>query len=172
MSKEYLVTRLLSGKDESSQRTRWWPRHSKVVSRYLLSATGGMEASLPAIREIVATTSNEWECMAHRSKNGLMAEHSMLEIELVDAALRSDIATIDKIGEKLTRNARHQMEAFKASIENFPGDHFQAILSQHISLFIDAVEARMTEDEKSYAASEEKRRNNTIALAVFSTEWL
>lgn len=172
MSKEYLATRLLSGKDESPNRTRWWPKHSKVTARYLMAATGGMEASLPTIRELVATTSSEWERMDHRSKKGLMSEHSMLEIELVDAALRNDIATIDEIGQRLTENARTQMENFKAQIKEFPGDRFQALLAQHIGLFIDAVESRMTGDEKAFAASEEKRRANTIALAGFSTEWL
>ncbi len=172
MSKEYLVTRLLSGKDESPTRTRWWPRHSKVTSRYLISATGGMEASLPGIRELVATTAKDWECMEHRSKKGLMAEHSMLEIELVDAALRNDIATIDEIGQRLTENAVVQMEGFKAAIKEFPADRFKDLLVRHIGLFIDAVESRMTGDEKSFAMSEERRRENTIALAGFSTEWL
>jgi hypothetical protein len=172
MSREYLATRLMSGKDESPSRTRWWPRHSKITSRYLLSATGGMEASLPGIRELVASTSKEWECMEHRSKKGLMAEHSMLETELIDAALRNDIPTIDQIGQRLTENAVVQTDVFKAAIKDFPSERFKDLLVRHIGLFIDSVEARMTGDEKSFVASEERRRENTIALAGFSTEWL
>lgn len=172
MSREYLVTRLLSGKNEAPGRTRWWPRHSGITSRYLQAAIQGEQKTLVATRDLAIASATEWECLAHRTKNGLMAEHALLELELVDAALRTDVDGINIIGEHLTRNARIQTEALRAKIDGFPADHFLALFAAHITLFIDSVESKMVGDDIFFDKSEEKRRANTIALAGLSTEWI
>lgn len=169
--KEYLATQLLSGKDEAPGRTRWWPRHSKAMSRYLLAAGTPSLTSIPAIKNSIAAGAEEWEAVIYRARRGLMCEHAALETELVDAAMKNNGPLLGSIGQHLVDNARAQSDGFRISIPDFPHERYLFLLCQHVHLFIDSVNAKLTEDEKAFHKAEGFRKDNSIALAGLATEW-
>lgn len=174
MSKEYLATKLMSGKSDASLKTQWWPRHSRGIARYLsLSGEGGSEAGIKSIREMLLSGCKDWELTVLRSsKPGLMAEHSILEVELVNAAMKDDVPLIRGIGERLLENVRRQTELHAAKGDNFPVKTWHELLQRHVGLFIESVQHHIKNDDRNFEECERRRQVNTLALASFTAEWL
>lgn len=174
MSKEYLATKLMSGRADATSKTHWWPKHSRVMARYLsLSWEGGVGAGLRSVQDILMTGCKDWEITVLRSsKVGLMEEHGALEVQLVDAAMKKDVVRITRIGDLLVANVKNQTELFAAKCENFPLRTWHDLFSRHVSLFIESTQHHMTSDDRNFEECERRRSVNTLALAAFTAEWL
>ena len=174
MSREYLATKLISGKAAASLKTQWWPKHSRAMARYLsLSWDDGTGAGLRSVQEILVAGCKDWEVTVLRSsKAGLMEEHAALEIELVDAVIKRDADKIDRVGDLLLENAKRQTELHAAKIENFPLRTWHDLFQLHVKLFIESARYHMLSDDRNFEECEGRRQVNTLALAAFTAEWL
>lgn len=174
MSKEYLATKLMSGRSDASLKTQWWPRHSRAMARYLsLAWEGGGGAGLKSVQELLLAGCKDWEITVLRSsKSGLMEEHAALEIELVNAVMKRDAVRITRIGDLLLENVRHQTELHSAKGDNFPVKTWHDLLQLHVGLFIESTQYHMQNDDRNFEECERRRQVNTLALASFTAEWL
>lgn len=173
MAREYFVTKLMAGKADASAKMRWWPRHSRATTRYLLLAADREGAALKSVRELMAMGCSEWESTVCRaSGRNLMAEHAALETALVDAAIRVQVAELERIGALLVKNTKDQTELYAALVPEFPAGRWKGLFARHIGLFVDSVHAHLSPDARLFEGCEERRRENTLALAAFTAEWL
>jgi len=170
-----LASKLIDGHSNASAKLRWWPRHSREMGRYSMLATGAKaeSAAVESTRQLIMAGSSEWEASIVRSPHpGLMTQHSQLEMQLVDAALRGDIPTMEKIGDTLSENAKRQAEFHSLKIEGFPTEVFNRLMMEHVGYFVDSIQRSMSADLGQYEEAERRRDLNTLALAGFTAEWL
>lgn len=173
MSKEYLATKLMSGKSEASLKTQWWPRHSRLMARYLALSLGDGGAAQKSVQDLLVSGCKDWEVSVLRSsKPGLMEEHAAYEIELIDAVVKGDLEAIDRIGGLLLQNVKSQTQLHLVKAENFPSKTWLDLFSQHVTLFIESVQWHMSNDNRNFEECERRRQQNTLALAAFTAEWL
>lgn len=174
MTRKYdFVTKLMSGKADASAKTRWWPRHSRGMTRYLTLIASTDVAAHKSARDLLTMGGNEWEAQVCRpNPPSLMLEHAALEIALIDAAARKDVAAMERVGTRLTANAKAQTELYVARIPEFPAMRWFSLLLEHIKLFTESAEYHMGAQAKAFAECESRREHNTLALAEVTTEWL
>lgn len=175
MTRKYdFVTRLMSGKAEASAKTRWWPRHSRAMARYLsLSSGGNAGAALKSVREMMMMGATEWEVSICRGAHpSLMTEHSAFEIALIDAAMRKDVKSMELAVQKLCDNAKAQTELYAGKVEGFPASTWYTLMLQHCKLFAESARHFMERDDRGFNGCEERRQQNTLALASCTAEWL
>lgn len=174
MTRKYdFITKLINGKSEASARTRWWPRHARAMERYMMLSTGVAVPEAKAVRELMLMGAKEWEVsMCRAASPGLMTEHAMLEIALIDSAMRKDVISMEQAGDRLFANARAQTEFYAARIENFPVKTFLKLLVDHCKLFSESAEHHLCLNQGKYDQCEAERQQNTLGLAAFTAEWL
>jgi hypothetical protein len=176
VGKEYFVTKFMAGTSDASPKMQWWLRHGSCVSLYLQrGGVRGLGGTPMHDRIKVENTKNcaSW-CTLVKSHDMLMTEHLGLEMALIDATLaatfnRDEILAITDF---MTENVTKQAASFAAKIQDFPVNRFRDLLLQHVKLFVESVRWYATPDDRKYAACEERRLENTLSLASFSTEWL
>lgn len=174
MTRKYdFVTKLMSGKADASAKTRWWPRHSRGMTRYLTLLSSTDAVAQKSARDMMMMGANEWEAQICRpNPPSLMLEHAALEIALIDAAARKDVGGMERVGVRLTANAKAQTELYVAKVKEFPAGRWFALLLEHIKLFTETAAYHIGGQEKRFADCEERREQNTLALAEVTTEWL
>jgi hypothetical protein len=173
MGKEFLVTKLMSGEGVMPAKTRWWPRHSKDMARFLLLSGSPDRRSALSHRQLLIAGALEWdEIVCGSRKEGPMSDHAKLEVALVEAALKTDISKLKKIGDNLRKNVQDLVEASIIRASEVPAERLKSLLAQHVSSFVESVMRYVDDDEKAYAECEQKRGENTLALAAFTTEWI
>lgn len=173
MSREFLVSKLLSGHGEMPARTKWWPRHSKDMSRFLLLSGSPDRRATLSTRQLLVSGALEWdEIVCGIRKPGPMSDHAKLEVSLVEAALRTDLVRIRKIGESLTENVNDLVDASTILASEVPRGRLKGLLAQHVSSFVESVMRYMEGNEKAFVDCEQRRSENTVALAAFMTEWV
>lgn len=181
MSKELFVTNFISGKAEGSKKMRWWLRHLAATSLYLQKwrsrkkEDGVVERE--RVRAVVEKGCSEWNGMVyHTQRYPLMCEHSALEMAMVDLAMGPELpGTVDEItrtSDLLMENVDRQIAHHKFMDKEFPAIRWKDLLFEHVRLFAESIRWYITPDMKKYLECEERRTQNTILLAAFSTEWL
>lgn len=124
-------------------------------------------------RQLLVSGALEWdEIVCGIRKEGPMSDHAKLEIELVSAALKTDLVRIKRIGESLTKNVRDLVDASILRASEVPAGRLKKLLAIHVSSFIGSVMKYMDGDEKAFVDSEHRRSENTLELAAFTTEWI
>lgn len=179
MGKEYFVTKFMAGTAEASPKMRWWLRHGSCASVYLQRCDSGRMVQGVSEKQILRATMEkscaEWSCMVCRDpKNDLMAEHAGLELATIDAITEKDFDRnkLLTITEFMSENVSKQAEFFGKKIPEFPVNRFRDLFLEHVKLFVESVRWFSTPDDRRYASCEDRRMQNTLALAAFSTEWL
>jgi hypothetical protein len=173
MSSESYVSKLMSGSGEIPARTRWWPRHSKDMTRFLLLAGTPDRRAMLSHRQLLMSGALEWdETVCGLRKEGPMSDHAKLEIALVEAAIKTDLVRIRKIGESLTKNVQDIVDASTIRSSEIPTGRLRVLLAQHVGSFVESVMQYMDENEKKFMECEHRRNDNTLALAAFATEWV
>lgn len=169
---EFLATHILSGKAEIPLRTRWWPGHSKAMGKLLLLSSARRQKDIDLSRGELIAGGKEWDLEVLGMKSGgPMADHARLEADLVQAAMKTDLVVMEKIGEALSHNVREISKIVSRKMPEALRDRFQILIAQHVLRFIESVTYYMDKDDKAYLASENRRSENTLALATFATEW-
>lgn len=164
---------LMSGKADASAKTRWWPRHSRAMSRYVALSSEGDGAALKSVREVLMMGATEWEVSICRSSHpSLMTDHSAFEIALIEAGMRKDVVAMEAAGAKLLENAKAQAEFYALRVDNFPAGKFYGLLVEHVKLFTEAAHLHMARDDRKFQDCEARRSRNTLSLATFTAEWL
>ena len=125
---------------------------------------------------------SEWESTVVRAAGGAapdgqgaMAEHALLEASLVDAAVVADLPELDRIGGCLAENVRTQRSLCKILVPEFPLRQWTALFGAHVGLFIESTRLRLSPlgpDRAQWRRCEARRRENTLALAALTAEWL
>jgi hypothetical protein len=175
MTRKYdFSSALMSGKADASAKTRWWPRHSRAMSRYVTMSPEGDGAALKSVRELLMMGATEWEVSICRSSHpSLMTDHAAFEIALIDAGMRKDVTAMEASGQRLLENAKAQVEFYTAkAVETFPAGTFYGLLVGHVKLFMEAAHYHMAREERKFQDCEERRERNTLSLAAFTAEWL
>lgn len=179
MGREYFVTKFMAGTAEASLKMKWWHRHSSGASVYMQRWGSGRTVQGVSEREIIKSSvekgCSEWSSMVCKGhKNSLMGEHAGLELATIDAIMEKnfDREKLLTITEFMGENVSKQTEFFGKNIPNFPVNRFRDLLLDHVKLFVESVRWFATPDDRKYAFCEERRMQNTLALAAFSTEWL
>lgn len=176
MSREYLATKLASGRATVPPRIQWWPRHGRSMGRCLgLCSISGKPrtTSLQAVRDLMHTGAQEWEVMIpSRAATGLMVEHAGLEVSLIEAALEGNASRINKIGDFLFANIEQHAKLYATTIAGFPEETFKSLMEAHVGFFAEAVRLRVGNKKSTKLdRCENKQRENTISLAAFTAEW-
>lgn len=173
MSKDYFVSKFMAG-TSGSQRMNWWHRHAAGSSAYLQKwSTPESVVDRKILTDTMKKSCQEWSALVC-PKDVLMLEHAMLEFALVDATMSIDFNRnrLMAITDFMSQNAAKQADFFGSKIHEFPVNQFRDLMLEHVKLFVESVRWYATPDDKKYAACEERRMRNTLALASFSTEWL
>ena len=171
--KDFLVSKLLAGGGEMPVRTRWWVRHSKDLSRFLLLSGSSDHRSRLSTRQLLLSEALDWdEMVCGARRDGPMSDHTKLEIELVQAAIKIDLVKLGKIGDNLKKNVHDLVDASVLRASEVPKERLQALLISHVGLFVESVMQYMDGKEEKYVACESRRNKNTLDLAAFTTEWI
>lgn len=161
---------------------RWWLRHSCSVGSYLRNwdskrlLDGDVERK--SIEKLIKKSCVDWNGMVYRSqKISLMQEHAYLEMLMVDKVMavvqdKLDSTCVKPVADLLIENVGHQAEHHKFDIQHFPVNQWKELMLNHVRLFTESVRWFVKPDDRHYASCEERRMENTLALAAFSTEWL
>lgn len=173
MSREFLVSKLMSGHGDMPAKIRWWPRHSKDMARFLLLSGSPDSRSALSHRQLLVAGALEWdEIVCGARKEGPMCDHARLEVSLVESAMKMDLVKLRKIGENLIKNVGDLVDASFIHTSEIPKKRLEWMLVQHVSCFIESVMCFTDENEKAFVDCERKRSDNTLALAAFTTEWI
>ena len=168
--REYLATRLMSAGRELPASTRWWPLHSKNLSKFILIREANQKSS-KRVKDDLFNGAHEWDEFFLSLAPGPMTDHVKLEVDLVEAAIRTDLVKIKETGELLARNIDEIAEAAIGKKPEIPGDRLRSLLADHVSGFIESVIRYMDDDEKAFRVCEKRRGDNTLALAMLTAEW-
>lgn len=160
---------LVSGTIQTPARMSWWPRHVRALMEVLaLSGTKTFAKAPDAWSELEAVA-KEWETLCPKAaQHGLMIEHSLLEIGLIEAVRKNSAEEIERIGEQLFENATEMSAVLGISIQEFPEEHFKKLFSDHVALYAGSVRKKIVGARVGSAEFE----SNTLALADFTAEWL
>lgn len=181
MSKELFVTNFISGKASGSQKMRWWLRHGSATALYLQKWRSKKKqdgiSERDQVRTVVEKSCSEWNGLVYHSHQyPFMSEHAALEMALVDAAMSADVdygkTRLMSISDFLMENIDKQIRHHHFISPEFPISRWRDLLLEHVQLFTQSIRWYITPDQQKYAECEERRMANTLALAVFSTEWL
>jgi len=171
--KDFLVSKLMAGGGEMPVRTRWWVRHSKDLSRFLLLSGSSDARSSISTRQLLLSEALEWdEIVCGARREGPMSDHTKLEIELVSAAIKMDLVKLNKIGDNLRKNVHDLVDASVLRASEVPKDRLRGLLTLHVGLFVESIMQYMDGKEEKYVACEGRRNGNTLELAAFTTEWI
>ena len=165
--------------DVSRPTVSWWPRHCAGATHYIaIRATDPEPQVVEQARGALGLLSNEWEravvsAVRRRagSSLGLMCEHSVLEVALVDASFNGDPEGIERAAGRLTDNASAHAGRYAKAIKDFPKSRFDALMKDHISIFVGMVQALLENDRKLFERHEKQRDENAAAMAAFTAEW-
>lgn len=170
---------LISGSIRVTPRMSWWIRHGTDMSRYIQKWRSKRKVCGKTDRDMVRETmirgAVEWNDLVYRTqKPPLMTEHVELELALVDRALGLVEATreMERISDFLMENIERQAAHCELRVEGFPTLRWKELLCEHVKLFAESLRWFATPSEREYAACEERRAANSLALSTFSTEWL
>lgn len=176
--KDYLYRdRLLSGRGEVPSKHSWWPRHSALMTRYLILATTKNSLEIRRARDLVTVTATEWDRMAkgagerQKSGRGCMSDHAALERNLVDASLRKDTVSVGKIMKAIEKNSVDQSLIYGMSYPGFPELSFCKLQKEHLDLFFESTKAYLDGNMRGFDESELQRKTNTLALVELTAEW-
>jgi hypothetical protein len=167
--KDLLADKLVAGTAEASRSAVWWPKHSLMIGTHLGEAWGApnrRESETSIIR-----VGQEWDILVGDGA-GMMAEHSALEIGLVDAAGDADCVAIDQIQSALEENLKKQQSWHVNRLQNFPERTFVTLMRDHIRLFLEAVIHKMDCDRRKLLLCEGKRGHNAVSIGMLMTEWV
>lgn len=179
MSKDSFASRLASGTADVPNLVSWWPRHGSALKAYMKARFSvARDEETEKERQGLVGLSSEWERevpeTARRragSSLGLMCEHAVLEVALVDAAFESDPEAIERAGVKLMDNAAAHAGRYAKAQKDFPKGKFEALMKEHISIVIGTVQALLDNDGKSFEKYEKRRDANIASMAAFTAEW-
>lgn len=160
--------KLAAGLVSVPSRLSWWPRHSRMMIRYLSMGADVMN-SVENFRQMTGMSAVEWESVIPMAaRKGLMGHHSALELSLVDAAKRADETAIEKLGILLIENSEEMAASFGRSIVEFPEGKFHKLFAEHVASFAELVRIKI---EGEHKRNGERMERNTIELAAFTAEW-
>lgn len=179
LPKEYLASKLAAGTADASKMSAWWPRHCHSTLEYLgMAFDGSDEKSLEAARELLSKLSMEWERRAPPALRrragasvGLMREHSLLEIEFIQASAAGETSKIVRIGDRLLENAKAHSPRYAHAAKGFPENRFAELFRSHIEFFVDSIQCRMEKDARGAVVCARRSSENAVALSVISAEW-
>lgn len=180
MDKNLFVHNFISGKAEGSHKMRWWLRHSAYTSLYVQRwRSRKKQEGMPErdyVRALMSKSCVEWNGMVYHSQQyPFMTEHNQLEMSLVDAAMGQDqeraSLEVKAISGFLWENVERQINHHKFVDSEFPIGTWKDLLCRHVKLFTESIRWYITPDPRKYAECEDRRIENTLALAAFSTEW-
>jgi hypothetical protein len=167
--RELFADKLVAGTAEASRVASWWPRHSILVDSHLDlleddSRRGERES-------FVVRCGQEWDILMGDG-GGLMAEHSSLELSMIEAAATSDCAAIDRIQEALEQNIRKQQAWQISKSKDFPNRTFVSLMKDHVRLFLESVVHKMDGDRRKLLLCQAKRGHNAVSMGTLMTEWV
>lgn len=169
---EFLAAKLARGGPQAPPKTRWWPRHWLMASKYIdLSCGSAIEAG--AGRQHLMDGVREWEqAIQGLGPTDLINKHIATEAALIEAAGRNDSDAITRAGEELYANAAAMARMQAERIGGLPEDRLRRIIEEHIAALADMVRFRMKGDAAGCGQAGEKGRRNAVVLANFTAEWL
>jgi hypothetical protein len=160
---------LVSGTIKTPARMSWWPRHVRALME-ILAATGTKPVGgAPGAWGELEAVAKEWETLCPKpAQHGLMLEHSLLEIALIDSVRKNSAQEVDRIGEQLFENATELSAVLGISIVQFPEEHFKKLFSDHVALYAGSVRKKI----EGVRVTSGEMESNTLALADLTAEWL
>lgn len=165
---DHFAKKLAAGLVDVPARMSWWPRHARMMVRYLC-IEHETKSTIQSIRQGVAMNCLEWEAaIPIASRRGLMCHHANIEMGLVDALKINDATKTEKFGSLLIENAEELAASFGRSIIEFPENQFLRLLSEHVVSFVELVRMKA---EKTFKRSGDRMERNTVSLASFTAEW-
>jgi hypothetical protein len=159
--------KLAAGMISVPQVISWWPRHSRMMLRYLIEDR--TLQSIEAAKQSIVASCMEWEsAIPAAARKGLMGHHAALEVKLADLSRAPNAAKIDKIGALLIENAGEMAASFGRSIVEFPEEAFHKLFIEHVASFVEIVRLHMEGCDKKMGPRMER---STLCLAAFTGEW-
>lgn len=160
---------LVSGTIQAPAKTSWWPRHARTLLEMLSFSEAKALADTPKPWTQLEAIAKEWEALCpSAAKHGLMLEHALLEVALIDAVRKNKTEDINTVGKQLFDNAAEIAAVLKIAIPHFPEQQFKKLLCDHVALYAGSVRKKM-EGAKVGGADMEL---NTLSLADLTAEWL
>lgn len=160
---------LVSGTIKTPAKMSWWPRHVRALMDVLSHSGPKCGTRSPEAWSHLEEVAKEWEKICPKpAQHGLMVEHSLLEISLIDSVRKNSADEIEKIGKQLFENATEMSAVLAISIAEFPEGHFKKLVSDHVALYAGSVRKKI----EGVRLSSGEMESNTLALADLTAEWL
>lgn len=160
---------LATGTIQAPAKTSWWPRHTRAMMRYLTLSGSKTPNTKLEIANHLQKAAQEWEAMSPKAaQQGLMIEHSTLEMALVDAVRLHREGDIDAIGKRLIDNAGQLAAVMGIAIVEFPEESFRRLFRDHVKLYAGCARQKI----EGVMVSSAEMESNMLQLADFTSEWL
>lgn len=159
---------LVAGTIHTPPKMSWWPRHMRALSK-IVAAADPKGPKLPEGWPQLEDVAKEWEAFCPKSaRHGLMHEHSLLEVALLNSVRKNDVEDIERIGKKLYENVTEMSAVLGIAIVQFPEKQFKKLFGDHVALYAGCVRKKI----EGVAANRAEMESNTLALADLTAEWL
>lgn len=165
-----IAKNLVSCKLQGPPRMTWWPRHSQAMMKYLRLSFMENKEVLSGVQASISNMAVEWDTVVPvGTRKSLMGEHSFYKTALIDCARASDVKGVEMIGNALCTSVRDLAASLGAVVSEFPETRFLSLLEDSVIAWSSAVRKSMGDAILERSQRVEK---TTLALAVFSAEWL
>jgi len=174
MGREYFVTKFMAGSVLGSPKMRWWHQHGVCTANYLQRYPSLQIEERKAARAYAEVHGADWAKLIGARGNPAMEEHTQLELAMIESTFSDpfDRSEMFAIADFLSENVLKQVSFLVSRNREFPAQRWKELLLEHVKLFVESVRHYATPDDRKYALCMDRRQDNTLALAAFSTEWL
>lgn len=170
MAREFLATKITSGRGNPSPKATWWFRHYESIVRYLVFSGIQNVKGTEEVRMEALDLADEWDRMRSTSfPKGAMGRHVTLELGLVDAVRRKDSHAVETIGDLLVEDVEKQVDQLVALEPHMPKDRLKRLIEEHVALFTERIRHSIEGTDRT--SCDEKAKANAMALVDFTIEW-
>lgn len=170
MAREFLASKIVSGKGNASPRSTWWCRHCDTLVKLLEGSRDADAQKVEVLQLDALRLAREWDGRLPSSfPKGTMERHISLEIGLVLVVRKKDYAGIDNVGSLLSDHVNQQAEELGALDPGMPKDRLRRLIEEHVAILTERIRHDIEGTDKG--PCEDRFKGNALALADFSTEW-
>ena len=170
MGREYLASKITSGRTTANPKATWWFRHCQSIVRYLVFTGFPDSKGIDEVRAEALALAEEWDHrMPSSFPKGAMGRHVTLELGIVDAVRRKDPKTVETIGDLLVEDVSRQVDQLGTLDPSMPKDRLKRLVDEHVVHFMERVRCDIEKTETD--ACNQKAEANTMALVDFTLEW-
>jgi hypothetical protein len=170
VAREFLASKIVSGRGNPSPRATWWCRHGDTLAKFLEGSKNADAEKMEVLQLDALRLAGEWDGRLPSSfPKGTMERHIGLELGLISGVRKKDHVGVENVGNLLTDHVTQQAEELATLAPGMPKDRLRRLIEEHVAILTERIRHDIEGTDKG--PCEERFRANSLALADFSTEW-